>query len=101
MEKDFAIILELLEKKGVEGLHWYKLNRLIEITNYSFVSGNTLGQLTHKLLDLALIEITDATGTLAGHWLITDKGKQWLASKNYSGSLADELLSNLIRIVKP
>jgi hypothetical protein len=100
MEKDLAVILELLEKKGSEGLHWYKLNRLIEITDYSFASGSTLGQLTEKLLELDLMKIAGTNGLPDSYWFITNKGKQWLADKSYFGALADELLSNLAKLLE-
>lgn len=97
MEKDFALILELLDKKGTEGIHWYKLNRLILITDYSFASGQSLGDLTDELLKLGLIEIIGADEPLAGYWVITDKGREWLANKGYDGSIANKVLSRLMQ----
>ncbi|GEM_PF-5662543 len=97
MEQDIALILELIARKDSDGIHWYKLNRLFFVTEYSFASGQTLDYLTRQLYNENLIKTKGPTGALNDYWIITNRGKKWLSERGYDGSLANQLLSRLRR----
>ncbi|WP_193886856.1 hypothetical protein [Fortiea sp. LEGE XX443] len=94
--KDYALILELLNLKGDKGLHWYKLERLMMLIGEPLVFHESASQVVRELSDLGLIKIIRDNSLLSGKYLISDEGKKWLTDRNYSGSLARELLSKLV-----
>ncbi|MHC5718981.1 MAG: hypothetical protein ACYTX0_44680 [Nostoc sp.] len=96
MEKDYALILELLDLKGDEGVHWYKLDRLMMLTDEPLVGHVYISQVVRELSDLELLKVMKDKSSLSGNCVISDKGKKWLTDRNYSGSLARSILSTLV-----
>ncbi|MEH2260014.1 hypothetical protein [Nostoc sp.] len=96
MEKDYALILELLDLKGDEGAHWYKLDRLMMLTGEPLAGHEYVLKVVRELSDLGLLKVINYKSPLSGNCVISDQGKKWLADRNYSGSLAHELLSTLV-----
>ncbi|BBD65031.1 hypothetical protein NIES4072_13050 [Nostoc commune NIES-4072] len=96
MEKDYALILELLDLKGDEGVHWYKLDRLMMLTGEPLAGHEYISQVVRELSDLGLLKVINDKSPLSGNCVIPDKGKKWLADRNYNGSLARSILSTLV-----
>ncbi|MEH2044310.1 hypothetical protein [Nostoc sp.] len=96
MEKDYALILELLNLKGDEGSHWYKLDSLMMLTGEPLTGQKYVLKVVRELSELGLLKVINDKSPLSGNCVISDKGKKWLADRNYSGSLAHELLSTLV-----
>jgi hypothetical protein len=96
MEKDYALILELLDLKGDEGVHWYKLDRLMMLTGEPLTGHESVSQVVRELSDLGLLKIIKDNSSLSGNCIILGKGKKWLIDRNYNGSLARELLSAMV-----
>ena len=96
MEKYYALILELLDLKVDEGVHWYKLDRLMMLTDEPLAYHESVSQVVRELSDLGLLKVIKNNSPLSGNCVISDEGKKWLTDRSYSGSLARELLSTLV-----
>ncbi|WP_251956222.1 hypothetical protein [Nostoc commune] len=96
MGKDYALILELLDLKGDEGVHWYKLDRLMMLIDELLAGHKYISQVVRELSDLGLLKVINDKSLSSGNCVISDKGKKWLADRNYSGILARSILSTLV-----
>ncbi|ACC79677.1 hypothetical protein Npun_R0945 [Nostoc punctiforme PCC 73102] len=55
-----------------------------------------ISQVVRELSDLGLLKVINDKSPLSGKCVISDKGKKWLADRNYNGSLARSILSTLV-----